>query len=208
MTGEAPLSPAARVRIAEAVARAEAGTAGEIVVMVSARAGLYRSAPLAVALLGGLVLPWLLLWLTRWSAASILLAQGALVAGLLAAGLSERLRLALVPRPVRRARARDAAVRAFHARGLDRTRARTGLLLYVALAEHHAEIVADAGIVARVGSQSWYGTLSELTAALARGEIEAGLTQAVERLGACLAEHVPAGPDAVDELPNRVIVEV
>ncbi|MEE7475514.1 hypothetical protein MHIMP23_03685 [Methylobacterium hispanicum] len=99
-------------------------------------------------------------------------------------------------------------MRAFHARGLDRTRARTGLLLYVALAEHHAEIVADAGIVARVGSQSWCGTLSELTAALARGEIEAGLTQAVERLGACLAEHVPAGPDAVDELPNRVIVEV
>lgn len=208
MTGEAPLSPAARVRIAEAVARAEAGTAGEIVVMVSARAGLYRSAPLAAALLGGLVLPWLLLWLTRWSAASILLAQGALVAGLLAAGLSERLRLALVPRPVRRARAREAAVRAFHARGLTRTRARTGLLLYVAFAEHHAEIVADAGIVARVGTDSWCDTLSDLTAALARGETEAGLTQAVERLGACLAEHVPPGPDAVDELPNRVIVDV
>lgn len=208
MTGEAPLSPAARARIAEAVARAEARTAGEIVVMVSARAGHYRSAPLTAALVAGLVLSWLLLWLTRWSAASILLAQGALAASLLAAGLSERFRLALVPRPVRRARARDAAVRAFHARGLTRTRARTGLLLYVALAEHHAEIVADAGIVARVGSESWCGTLSELTAALARGETEAALIQAVERLGACLAEHVPAGPDARDELPNRVIVEI
>lgn len=208
MTGDLGLSQEARARIAAAVARAETGTAGEIVVMLSARAGLYRSAPLAVALAGGLILPWLLLWLTRWSVATILLAQVALVAGVLVAGLSERVRLTLVPGPVRRARARDAAVRAFHARGLTRTRARTGLLLYVALAEHHAEIVADAGIVARVGSDSWCGTLSELTAALARGETEAGLTRAVERLGASLAEHVPAGPDARDELPNRVIVDL
>lgn len=207
MTGEGmPLSPAAQERIARAVGRAEAGTAGEIVVMLGARAGQYRSVVLIAALVGGLVLPWPLIALTAWSAGAILLAQGALVALILAAGLYEPLRLSLVPARIRRDRACEAARRAFRSRGLGRTRGRTGVLLYLSLAERHAEIVADDGILARIGPERWRTTLDDLLAALRRGETEAGLIHAVERIGADLARHVPAGPDDPDELPNRVIV--
>ncbi|MCJ2106688.1 TPM domain-containing protein [Methylobacterium sp. E-041] len=206
MIGSPLLTPDACARIERAVGRAEAGTAGEIVVMVAARAGQYRSVAHVAALVAGLILPWPLLVLTSWSTGAILLAQAALVAALLAAGLSERLRVALTPRRVRRSRARDAARRAFWSRGLGRTRGRTGILLYLSLAEHHAEIVADQGILDRVGAEHWTATLADLTTALRRGEAEAGLLRAVERMGAELARHVPAGHGDPDELPNHVIV--
>ena len=200
------LTPAAQAHLARAVARAEAGTSGEIVVMVSRRAGAYRSVVLLAALVAALILPWLLLALTAWSAASILLAQAALVAVLLVASQQERLRLALVPPSLRRTRAREAALRAFWSLGLSRTRGRTGVLLYLSLAERHAELVTDLGVLGRVPQDAWDAILADLVRALGRGETEAGLTVAVERIGARLAEHLPAGLDDPDELPNRVIV--
>ncbi|MGU3667601.1 TPM domain-containing protein [Methylobacterium sp. A49B] len=208
MTGRSAdvLTADAQARLARVVARAEAGTSGEIVVMVCRQAGAYRSVVLLAVLVAALILPWPLIALTAWSAASILLAQAALVAFLLLASQQERLRLALVPRSLRRARAREAARRAFWSRGLSRTRARTGVLLYLSLAERHAEIVADLGVLGRIPQEVWDGVLNDLVPALGRGEVEAGLTVAVERVGARLADHLPAGPDDPDELPNRVIV--
>ncbi|MFE1597326.1 TPM domain-containing protein [Methylobacterium sp. ID0610] len=209
MTGrvEDLLSRAACERIAAAVARAEAGTAGEIVVMVSGRAGLYRSVVLTAALAGGLVAPWPLLLLTGWSTGLVLLAQAGVVALILTASLSERLRLALMPRSLRRGRVREAAQFAFRARGLTRTRGRTGLLLFLALAERHAEIVADEGVLARLDARAWADLIADLTAALRRGEVEAGLVAAVTRLGERLAAGLPPEPGSADELPNRVIIE-
>lgn len=151
MTGRraAVLTPEARDRLARAVGHAEAGTSGEIVVMVSRRAGAYRSIVLLTALVAALVLPWPLIALTAWTAASILLAQAGVVAAILVASQNERLRMALVPRRLRRARAREAARRAFWSRGLSLTRRRTGVLLYLSLAERHAEIVTDLGVLRR-----------------------------------------------------------
>ncbi len=200
------LTPEARTRLARAVARAEAGTSGEIVVMVSARAGAYRSLVLLATLVAALVLPWPLIALTAWGAAGIALAQAALVAAILLASQSERVRLALVPRRLRSARAREAAQRAFWSRGLSLTRSRTGVLLYLSLAERHAEIVTDLGVLREVSPAAWDGILADLIAALGRGEIESGLTAAIEAIGGRLTEHLPAGPDDPDELPNRVIV--
>ena len=207
MTGKPLLTADACARIERAVGAAEAGTAGEIVVMVAARSGQYRSMVPVAALLAGLALPWPLLALTTWSAATILLLQALLAAAILVLGSSDRLRARLMPARLRRARAREAAQRAFWSRGLGRTRARTGILLYLSMAEQHAEIVADSGILDRVGTERWVLTLSELTAALRAGEAEAGLVRAVERIGAELARHLPPGSDNPDELPNRVILD-
>ncbi|MBY0397291.1 MAG: TPM domain-containing protein, partial [Thermoleophilia bacterium] len=103
-------------------------------------------------------------------------------------------------------RAREAARRAFWSRGLSLTRRRTGVLLYLSLAERHAEIVTDLGVLREIPPAAWDGILAELMPALGRGAIEDGLTTAVARVGACLAEHLPAGPGDPDELPNRVVV--
>ncbi|MDR7036175.1 putative membrane protein [Methylobacterium sp. BE186] len=200
------LSPEALARIAEAVGEAESRTAGEIVVMVSARAGLYRSPVLLAALIAALAAPWPLIALTGWSAAGIALAQAALALAILSLGASEALRLRLVPARAKRARAREAARRAFRQRGLTRTRGRTGVLIHIALAEQHAEIVADAGVLRAVAPGTWDATIAALLVALRRDEIEAGLVGAVRSVGAILAEACPRSAGDIDELPNRVIV--
>jgi putative membrane protein len=207
VTGKAPpfLDAPARTRIAEAIRRAETTTAGEIVVLVAARAGLYRSAPLLLALAAGLVLPWPLIVLTPWSAATIALAQVAVVLLALLAGQNPRVRMALVPRAIRRDRAHEQALREFTTRGLSRTEGRTGVLIYVARAEGHAEIVADHGVAARVPPDAWSGAIEALLAALRRGEAEAGLTDAVRQVGTILAGQLPPEARPVDALPNRVI---
>lgn len=188
------------------MARAEATTAAEIVVMLSLRAGRYRSPVLVAALLVALLVPWPLIALTAWSAGAIALAQASVVAAFLAVSQHGPTRLALVPSRLRRGRARDAARLAFRTRGLVRTRGRTGVLLFLALAERHAEIVADVGVLERVDPEAWRGLLADLTDALRRGEAEAGLIHAVEALGARLAQALPVEPDDADELPNRLIV--
>lgn len=209
MTGEPMdiLSREARDRIAAAIGRAEAGTACEIVVLVAARAGLYRSAPLLLALVGCLAAPWPLILLTPWSAASIAVAQAALGLFILLAFAHPRARLVLVPRAIRRARAHDAALREFTTRGLTRTPGRTGVLIYLALAEGYSEIVADHGVAERVPAEIWRGAMAALLTALRDGRAEEGLTCAIHTVGAILAEALPPEAVPVDVLPNRVILQ-
>ncbi|MCF4125176.1 hypothetical protein [Methylobacterium sp. SyP6R] len=201
------LSEAERTRIAAAIAAAERGTAGEIVVMVAARSGAYRSLPPALALAGALIVPWPLILLTGLSATRIFLVQLvvalALLLSLAAAPALARLPRAL-PRFLRRARARAAAQHEFHARGLARTRGRTGVLIYVALAERYADVVTDIGVGAV--PDSWRPVLDDLVAALRRDALAEGLVRAVAAAGAILAEAAPPQPGDTDELPNRVIV--
>ncbi|MCC0805921.1 hypothetical protein FPV16_06730 [Methylobacterium sp. W2] len=200
------LSDTDRTRIAEAIATAESTTSAEIVVLVAARAGLYRSAALVPALALGLAAPWPLILLTPWSAATIALAQTAIVLAALAAAAHPLARLLLVPRSIRRARAHEAASREFTARGLARTRGRTGILIYLALAEGHAEIVADSGIASRISPAAWSSAIDSLLTSLRRGAAADGLVSAVEGIGAILAQHLPREAGDIDELPNRVIV--
>lgn len=201
------LDPADRDRIAEAIRLAEGRTAGEIVVVVDRAAGAYRSAPLVLALALALLVPWPFLRLTSWSGETIYAIQLA-VAILCVAVLSfhGRWRLKLVPRMLKRRRAHEAALREFMARGLTGTRERTGVMIYVALAEHYAEVMADSGIDARVGPQVWREILADLVERLKRDELAQGLIVATEEVGRVLAEHAPPRADDSDELPNKVIV--
>ncbi len=195
-----------RERVAGTIRDAEARTAGEIVVVVAARASAYRSVPLLYALLGALLTPWPLIWLTTVSASHIFLVQ-LVVALVMTVVLSwPRRSFALVPGFMKRARAREAAEREFLGRGLTRTRGRTGVLIYVAAAERYAEVVADSGIADRVSETIWRETIVALVEALREGRAADGLVAAVRRVGAVLAEHAPPRADDTDELPNKVIL--
>jgi putative membrane protein len=193
-----------RDRIAAAIREAERRTAGEIVVVVAARASAYRSVPLLYALLGGLAAPWPLIWLTALSAARIFALQ--LIVALVVLILFLLPKRSYVPGFIRHARCREAAAREFAARGLARTRGRTGVLIYVAAAEHYAEVVADAGIAAHVDETVWRDIIAKLVAALRTGQPADGLATAVNRVGEVLTQHAPPRGDNRDELSNKVIL--
>ena len=115
-------------------------------------------------------------------------------------------RYRLVPGFLKRARAHEAAAREFVARGISRTRARTGVLIFIAEAERYAEIVPDVGLADRVDRRVWREAMEGLVEAIKAGRTADGLAMTVRRLGDLLAEHAPPLGDDVDELPNRVIV--
>jgi putative membrane protein len=200
------ISEADRQRVAEEIRDAEARTSGEIVVVVARQASGYRSVPILLALLTALAIPWPLIRLTTLGPSRIYFAQ--LAVGLVLTVLLSlpKRRYALVPGFIKRARAHEAALVEFQARGLTRTRERTGILIYVAAAEHYAEIVPDTGIAERVDGAIWRETVADLVDAIRGGRTADGLIAAVRRVSLVLSEHAPPYPDDLDELPNKVIV--
>ena len=198
------LSEAGRTRVEEAVREAETGTAGEIVVVLARQAGSYKSIPLVYALVGALATPWPLLMLTAWPAVRIFTLQ-ALAASVLLA-LPAVFGLGLVPHRLKRARAQAAARREFRNRGMADTRGRTGILLYMAVAERYAEVIGDVTIADRVAEAEWRDVIDALVAGMAAGRIDEAMVAAVGRIGSILARHVPPGVDDRDELPNRIVV--
>jgi putative membrane protein len=192
--------------IAEAVSEAERATAGEIVVVVDRAAGSYLAVPVVLALALSLVVPWPLLAATSLSAPSIFLMQLIVAALLVAVMLWYGRDGRFVPGFVKRRQAHETALREFTARGLTLTRGRTGVLLYVALRERYAEIVADAGISAKVEDETWQAIIEPLLTAAREDRLREGLVSAVGAVGAVLATHAPPAADDVDELPNKVVI--
>lgn len=200
------LTPEEQERVADAIREAERDTAGEIAVVLAGRAGGYHAVPLLWGLTLALLVPWPLVAFTNLSPQVIYAAQ-LLTALVMIPVLSwPSRRLALVPRAVKRRHAREAALREFMARGLTRTRDRAGVLLYLAEAERHVEIVTDTGLTERVDSSVLDAIRSRLSADVAAGRAGEGLVGAIRDLGRLLAAHAPPRSDDMDEIPNKVVV--
>lgn len=197
------LTDADRRAIADAIVEAEARTDGEIYCVVARESDDYRAVAALWAVLGALLLGPVLLVLDAPAVALVLLQ---LVAALLLGTLSQWrfVRLALAPRALKRRRAHRTAVEMFLAHNIHATPERTGVLLFVSLAERHAEVVADAGIHAVVPDEVWVELVERLTGRIAAGELAAGLVEAIRAAGDILANHVPP-TGARDRLPNTVV---
>jgi uncharacterized membrane protein len=85
---------------------------------------------------------------------------------------------------------------------------RNGVLLYVELADHGIEIVADRGIAAQVPGEDWQAICRGIARRFADGEFEGGVVAGIERIADLLALHFPAreGAANADELPNKPVV--
>lgn len=80
-----------------------------------------------------------------------------------------------------------------------------GLLIYLLLADHAVEIVADRGIHAKVGTEAWRKVCQRMEEAFRRSDYEAGVIAGIQAVTAHLARHFPAGQGA-NELPDRPLV--
>jgi uncharacterized membrane protein len=80
-----------------------------------------------------------------------------------------------------------------------------GVLIYLLLAEHAIEIVADRGLARRVPQAHWDGVLVGMREAFRAGRFEAGLAEAVDAVDAMLRQHFPLAPGQANpnELPDR-----
>jgi putative membrane protein len=79
------------------------------------------------------------------------------------------------------------------------------VLIFASVAERYAEIVADAGIHARVSQDVWDGAVASMIAAIRDGRPADGFVAAIAQCGAVLAQHFPPGALNRDELPNKLV---
>lgn len=193
-------------RTAEAIATAERKTSGEIVAVIAAQSSTYLYAPFLWASAVALFVPWPLMYLTWWPVTWIYLVQLAVFFVLLAVLLPTPTRYALVPRSVKRSRAHRRAVEQFLAQNLHTTDGRTGVLIFVSVAERYAEILADSGIESKVPHGTWQAIVDELTVHIGRGAPADGFIAAIAAVGDHLAQHFPPGSADPDELPDHLIV--
>ena len=113
-------------------------------------------------------------------------------------------RRVLTPPPLKRERVRARAREQFIGKNLQATRERTGVLIYVSMREHMAELMADEGIAGSVEPQVWDQAMAALTAGLRRGAPAEGFAAAIGLCADVLAERFPARPgDNPDELPAK-----
>ncbi len=108
----------------------------------------------------------------------------------------------------RNASARERAVMLFGKLRVWDTAHNNGVLIYLLLADHAIELVADRGLNTRVSPAEWQAMVAHLGTALQAGRYEEGLTAALEAVSAVLVQHFPLAPGDVrrNELPNTPVL--
>lgn len=219
------LSEADHALVSASVTEAERGTDGEIVTIVTDRSDAYHDVGLhwavAAMLLAlsimaafpecllfwigrlsggwlhepglGAILLWVLVFLTiKFLAVRYILAW-------------MPLRMLLTPKATKARRVRRAAIQYFKVGAESRTVKKTGILIYLSMAEHRAEIVADEAIHQAVAPEAWGDAMAALIDNVRAGRPGEGMAAAVKQVGAILAENFPRDPDDTNELPDRLI---
>jgi putative membrane protein len=115
------------------------------------------------------------------------------------------LRLALTPGATKHRRVRRRAIGIFEAAAAGRTIGKTGILIYLSLAERRAEIIAEEAILAVTDEHSWGEAMTALIEHVRDGRPGDGIAAAVERVGVVLSEHFPRSADDRNEIPDKLI---
>jgi len=219
------LSDADRQTIAEAISAAEAKSSGEIVAVATPISDAYHDVglhwalvPLFAVLAWAAWRPTALAWWydllfggwhpdpTQSELLTLLMVFAALaftVALLIFKWMP--LRLSLTPGATKHRRVRRRAIAIFQASAAGRTTGKTGILIYLSLAERRAEIIADEAILKVTDDHTWGEAMTDLLTNVRAGRIGDGIVMAVERVGAVLSEHFPRSTADLNEIPDQLI---
>jgi putative membrane protein len=200
------LSEADAREVEAAVARVEAGSAAEVVVAVLPRSGDYWQVRVLLAAAWSLAAGLAFLHFEPWREPALALVYE-VVAGILAFWLGGwgplQRRLAGARQVEQAVRAR--AFQLFAERGLQGTRGRTALLIFVSELERRVVLLGDRTLNERLGQRGWDEQVELLVRHIREGHARRGLLAVLERLEPLLAELAPREPDDVNELPDAVL---
>ncbi|MDP5103427.1 MAG: hypothetical protein NWP98_05840 [Erythrobacter sp.] len=219
------LDDAGRKLVGEAVTAAEAHTSGEIVTVLADRSDGYTDVALlwavgaaftAMSIFAAFPEPFLDTWDWAFGGWGHQWSTGELASMVIALGLLkfvtvmliqqwEPLKFALIPGPTKTIRVHNQAVRQFKVGADRRTTGRTGVMIYLSMREHRAEIIADESIAAMVPAEVWGEAMGDMLSHIRHGRVAEGLAVGIRDVGFVLAQHFPRSEDDVNELPDRLI---
>ena len=219
------LSESDHAKVSAAIAAAEARSDGEIIAVATDLSDDYHDAALHWALLAliatlaifaawpSVLRWWFDLFLGDWRPEPTLGELLTLVLVLSVAKFTAvllilkymPLRLALTPGATKSRRVRRRAIEVFKAAAERRTVGRTGILIYLSMREHRAEIVADEAITKVTTPETWGEAMEALLVDVKAGRPADGIVAAVEHIGAVLTEHFPLTAGDTNEIPDKLI---
>ena len=218
------LSEADHALVTTAVAKAELASDGEIVTIMADKSDSYHDVGLQYGVLAMLLVPIVLALLPQsmidcatafllgWNGVSrpalmlYLFVTLTLVFLIVRYALAYMpLRMALTPGATKSRRVQRRALQLFRTSAEQRTVGRTGVLLYLSLLEHRAEIVADEAIHSKVEPDVWGAAMAVLIENVKEGRPGEGMARAVEEIGKVLSTHLPRSATDTNELPDRLI---
>ncbi len=102
--------------------------------------------------------------------------------------------------------ARERALEVFSELAVWDTEHNNGVLIYLLLADHDVEIIADRGINAKLDAATWESICRDMESAFRRGRFEQGICSGIERVASLLDVHYPRTNNATNELPDRPVI--
>lgn len=219
------MDEADHAKVSAAIAAAEGTTAGEIIAVVTDYSDRYHDVALhwsvlvlvavlawAAACPSCLAWTWDLLvggWHSEPSLRQLLtflmiLAVAKFTAVLLVLRYMP-LRMALTPGNTKTRRVRRRALTVFKAAAERRTAGRTGILIYISMGEHRAEIIGDEAITSVTTPETWGEAMADLLAHVREGRVADGMVAAIQDIGAVLSEHFPRSAADKNEIPDKLI---
>ncbi len=219
------LSEADHDKVSAAIAAAEAATDGEIVAVVTPISDPYHDVALHWAVVALILVlawaawrpEWLLWWYETftfgWHAQPTI---GELLTFLMILAVLKftavllilrwmPARLFLTPGATKHRRVRRRAIAIFKAGAEWSTAGRTGVLIYLSMAERRAEIVADEAIARATSPETWGDAMAAMLVEVKQGRPADGICAAIAQVGAVLAEHFPRSATDTNEIPDKLI---
>lgn len=193
-------------RISTAIANFEKRTSGELVGIIANSSDDYSYIPILWAALTALILPAFYLtfaWPIEYF--RVYEIQMAVFAALALLFSWVPIKFSLVPRKVKQTRAARLARQEFLTLGLHSTKNRAAVLIFVSLAEHYIEILADEGINKKVPIDHWEQIVTDMIIDARNGRLAEGFLHAIQRCGDTLETHFPPGQIEQNVLPNDLI---
>lgn len=100
----------------------------------------------------------------------------------------------------------ERALREFYALGMEKTGGKTGVLLFISVADRRFHILGDEGINAVVPPDFWDAIAVRMSGEFAKGRFAAGIIGAVKEIGGVLKRHFPKSSTDTNELSDDVVI--
>ena len=215
------LNQVEKQRINQAITDVESRTAGELVTVIARASDDYLYIPLLWAATIALLVPGILYYLAvgfGWEQAcpdwgwripcdfsDLYIFQLGLFMVLALLFRWQLVKMLLVPRSVKQRRGNRHAYVQFYEQGLHETDARNGILIFVSIAEHYVEILADQEISEKIDHSRWQQIVDNFVVYIKSGNVADGFIETINACGDCLAEHFPDQINDANQLSDHLI---
>jgi putative membrane protein len=187
--------------IEDAIAKVEASTSGELIVVTVNKSSQYKSANFRLGLLFGVLVVFIPL--TKNFGHDLLFFQIPLFILGYSLGFIPKIKSFFLSKMEKDVEVYQRAMQAFFENNLHTTSERTGVLIFASLLERQVIILADTGINEKVEKGTWQKIMDDLIGNIKKKNLISGLQEAIFHVGDILSKHFPPTEKNPNELSNR-----